>query len=162
LTWEAEDAKTRDESESRNETAIAVHQESLQTTRSLVERGDVTLTNLEDSTSQRMLKTGMEWAGFLKRYMDYVHSLLDQFNYKVQTMTDRIRDEERNYEEVTKLHLKMDPNKFTALISEYKANLERFKRKRDKILGVAQGVKEDYAAVMDLVGQYGRQLEPLE
>jgi hypothetical protein len=162
LEEETELMKNNEQRETRNETAIAIHQESLQTTRALIERGDASLTNLEEATSQRLLKTGMEWAGFLKRYMDYVHDLLAQFDYKVRTLTERIKDEERNYEEVSKLHLKMDPNKFTDLIGEYQSNLDRFKRRRDKILAVAEGVKKDYACVMELVGQFGRQLEPLE
>ena len=77
-------------------------------------------------------------------------------------MENRIEDESRNYEEVSKLRLKMDPSKLTALIQEYQSNLDRFVRRKEKIAQVALTINEEYAIVKQLVGEFGRELEPLE
>jgi hypothetical protein len=94
--------------------------------------------------------------------MGFVRELIDQFDYKVRTMNERIDDEKRNYEEVSKLHLKMDQSKLTALIGEYSFNLARFQRRKDKMVAIGELIKADYASLTDLVGQFGRELPPLE
>jgi hypothetical protein len=109
-----------------------------------------------------VLKTGLDYANFLTKYLEFVKELLDQFDYKIMTMNARIDDENRNYEEVTKLRLKMDKSKFTALVGEYRANLARFQRRRDKIAAVEATIRSEYAALAGLVGEFGRELAPLE
>jgi hypothetical protein len=159
---ESELMSKTEQRESTNENRIAIHQESIQATRAQIESGDADLTKMEESSAQRLLKTGLDFAAFLAKYMDLVKELLEQFDYKVRTMNERIADENRNYSEISKLHLKMDPAKFTALIDEYKANLARFERRRAKVLLVADGIKRDYASLTSLVGEFGRELPPLE
>ena len=104
----------------------------------------------------------MEYGKFLRKYNGFIHELIDQFDFKITTMKNRIEDESRNYEEVSKLRLKMDPSKLTALIQEYQSNLDRFVRRKDKIAQVAQTLNDEYAIVRQLVGEFGRELEPLE
>jgi len=55
----------------------------------------------------------------------------------------------------------MDRSKLTALVGEYKANLARFQRRRDKIAVIEGTIKEEYAALAKLVGEFGRELTPL-
>jgi chromosome segregation ATPase len=153
---------TTERRESTTENLIAIHQESIQATRARIEAGDAQLTKMQDSSAQRLLKTGLDFAGFLGKYFEFVKELLDQFDYKVRTMNERIADENRNYSEISKLHLKMDPAKFTALIDEYKANLARFERRRAKVVLIAEGIQRDYASLTSLVGEFGRELPPLE
>ncbi|OHT02881.1 hypothetical protein TRFO_06931 [Tritrichomonas foetus] len=154
--------KDKERSESRNETDIAVHEESLQRTRTLIEKGDTSLNSLQDSTSNRLLSIGMEYANFLRKYMVFVHELCDQFDYKIRTMENRIEEETRNYDEVSKLRLKMDSSKLTALIAEYKSNLARFQRRKDKVIAIQDSLNSDFAIVKQLVGEFGRELEPLD
>jgi DNA repair exonuclease SbcCD ATPase subunit len=159
---ENERMSTTERRESTNENLIAIHQESIQATRALIEKGDTRLTNLQDSTAQRLLKTGSDFAAFLSKYMEFVKELLEQFDYKVRTMNERITDENRNYSEISKLHLKMDPAKFTALIDEYRANLARFERRRAKVLVIADTIRREYASLTSVVGEFGRELPPME
>ncbi|KAK8883356.1 hypothetical protein M9Y10_046006 [Tritrichomonas musculus] len=154
--------KDAERAESKNETDIAAHEESLQATRTAIERDDNDLNLLQQSTSDRLLNIGMEYGKFLRKYNDFIHELIDQFDYKIKTMENRIEDESRNYEEVSKLRLKMDPSKLTALIQEYQSNLDRFVRRKEKIAQVALTINEEYAIVKQLVGEFGRELEPLE
>lgn len=148
-------------SESKNETDIAAHEESLQATRTAIEKDDNDLCSLQKATSNRLLNIGMEYANFLRKYMGFINELIDQFDYKIKTMENRIEDETRNYDEVSKLRLKMDPSKLTALIQEYQSNLDRFVRRREKIAAVAQTLNDEFAIVRQLVGEFGRELEPL-
>lgn len=149
-------------SESKTETDIAAHEESLQATRIAIEKDDNDLVSLQKATSNRLLNIGMEYANFLRKYMGFIHELLDQFDYKIKTMENRIEDESRNYEEVSRLRLKMDPSKLTALIQEYQSNLDRFVRRKEKIALVAQTLNDEFAIVRQLVGEFGRELDPLE
>jgi hypothetical protein len=77
-------------------------------------------------------------------------------------MNERIADENRNYSEISKLHLKMDPAKFTALIDEYSANLARFERRRAKVMVIADTIRRNYASLTSVVGEFGRELPPME
>lgn len=149
-------------SESRHETDIATHEESLQATRSAIEKDDQNLNSLQTATSDRLLNIGMEYATFLRKYKDFINELKDQFDTKIKTMENRIEEEKRNYDEVSKLQLKMDPSKLTALINEYQLNLARFQRRKDKILAVEKTVTDEFAIVKQLVGEFGREVEPLD
>ena len=148
--------------ESKDETKIAVHQEQLQATRAKIDQGDLRLDQLQTETSDRLLKTAVEYSEFLKKYMEFVKELIAQFTYKVDTMGERIEDERRNFREVEKLHLKLDASKLQALEEEYRMNLERFERRREKIRGIEDAVRTDYESVVQLVGSFGRELDPLE
>lgn len=148
--------------ESKDETRIAVHQEQLQATRAKIDQGDVRLDQLQTETAERLLKTAVDYADFLRKYMEFVKELIAQFTYKVDTMGERIEDERRNFREVEKLHLKLDKSKLQALEEEYKMNLDRFERRRERIRVVEEAVRQDFESVVALVGSFGRELEPLE
>ena len=151
-----------DETHTKNETYLTSHQESLQTTKRLIDQGVDTLKNLDSSTSQRMLNTCLEYFKFLKSYYSYANQLLDNLNGKIQTMHERIDTQVQNIEEIPKLELAMDKNKIVQLEDEYKNNLVRFDRRKNKVVNLINSIRSDYAILKDHISSFGRELDPLE
>ena len=158
---ESSTLQNNERSESKNETNMAVKEESLQKTRSLIETGDSSLNTLQDRNADRLLNIGLEYAQFLRRYNDLINETIEQYNFKLKTMETRIQDEKQYSQDAPRLRLEMDKNKFDALIQEYQVNLDRFQKLKRKALQIQEKVKYDYSIVAQLVGEFGRELDPL-
>ena len=93
--------------------------------------------------------------------MAYVNDLIKQFNIKINMIEDRINTESRNIDEISKLGLKMDKSKLSSVITEYQANLVSFNRRKEKIVNIQKEIYKDYEEIKQIVGQFGRELQPL-
>ena len=151
-----------DEGHTKNETYLTSHQESIQTTKRLIDESVGKLKDIDSTTSQRMLNTCLEYYKFLKLYFQYANQLQDNLNGKIQTMHDRIDTQVQNIEEIPVLELAMDKNKIEQLEDEYKHNLVRFDRRKTKVGNLIDSIRVDYFALKDQFSAFGREIEPLE
>lgn len=151
-----------DESETKDETYLAEHQESLQTTRNLIDQGVTSLKELDRNTSDRMLDTGLEYAKFLRSYHAYARQLLANLDSKIETMNERIATQAKNIEEIPKLELNLNPEKIQQLEQEYKLNLDKFERRKAKTTQLLKSIESDYDLIKEDISKFGRQLDPIE
>lgn len=151
-----------DETETKDETYLAEHQESLQNTRTLIGQGVDSLKELDRNTSDRMLNTGLEYAKFLRSYHAYTKQLLANLDSKIVTMNERIETQTKNIEEIPKLELNLNPEKIQQLEHEYKLNLDKFERRKVKATQLLKTIEDDYNLIKDDISKFGRELDPIE
>lgn len=162
LTKAQQELSNTNQDETDNETRLTMHQESLQNTRQLIDKGVTSLKNLDSSTTDRMLSTGLEYLDFLRKYNQYVKSILDTMDGRIKTMHDRIDMNTSNIDEIPILELNMDKTKIEGVVKEYESNVDKYNRRRQKIVAIQESIKQDYQKLKDIISKFGRELDPLE
>lgn len=162
LTKSQQELSNSNEDETNNETRLTMHQESLQNTRQLIDKGVTSLKELDSNTTDRMLSTGLEYLDFLRKYNAYVKSILNTMDSRIKTMHDRIDMQAANIEEIPVLELNMDKTKIEGVVKEYEINVDKYNRRRQKIINLLESIQQDYLKLKDEISKFGRELDPLE
>lgn len=154
--------KLWDENVAQNETVYAERSEDLYGTIQMIDNGVEQLKDLDAITAERLMRTGLEYAKFLKFYFLFIKDLEANFSSRIQKMDERIEQQQENIEEIPKLELKLDDNKIRVLIDDYASNMDMFNKRMSKIFVKHNSILSDYSDLEKLISSLGRQLDPIE
>jgi len=158
LTDKYEKLTENEDSQTKNESLMAENQESLQGTKLLIEKGVISLKNLDSSTSDRLLKTSLDYSEFLKKYYQYLQNIKSNFENRCQIMQERIELERNHLKDIDTYELKLDREKISQIIDDYKTNLARFERRKQKIAVYEAKIRDDFIHIKSIVSLFGRDI----